>query len=66
MSDTANKKEAGVAGPQFTPGPWQTLSADERARIYQDASLRIHDIDWYRFHGVDPRDVSAKAIGGMA
>lgn len=41
---------------QHMPGPWNTLSDDERARIYQDASLRIHDIEWYRFHGIDPRD----------
>ena len=39
--------------------PWNTLSDDERARIYQDASLRIHDIDWYRFHGIDPRPTAS-------
>jgi hypothetical protein len=44
---------------QHTPGPWSTLSDDERARIYQDASLRINDIEWYRFHGIDPRPTAA-------
>lgn len=47
---------------QHTPGPWASLSYAERARAYQDASLRLHNIDWYQFHGIDPRDTTANAV----
>lgn len=41
------------------PKPWNELTVAERADIYAEASLRIHDIDWYRFHGIDPRPTAA-------
>lgn len=55
---------------KHTPGPdqkpWGQMTAEERADAYFDASLRIHDIDWYRFHGVDPRDAQGVAAGSRS
>lgn len=47
---------------QPRPKPWAAMSDGERTAAYADASLRIHDIDWYRFHGIDPRPTAAVGV----
>lgn len=35
--------------------PWSQMTYAERADIYYEYALKVYDIDWYMFHGVDPR-----------
>jgi hypothetical protein len=35
--------------------PWTQMTYEERAAVYYEYSLKVNDIEWYRFHGMDPR-----------
>ena len=34
---------------------WDQMSYEERAAVYYEYALKVHNIDWFMFHGVDPR-----------
>jgi hypothetical protein len=55
-----------VAEAEHSPGlkPWNQMTDKERADAYYEASTRLHNIDWYRFHGVDPRQ--AQSVGATS
>ena len=34
---------------------WNQMSHEERAAVYYEYALKVNDIDWFMFHGMDPR-----------
>lgn len=35
--------------------PWNQMTYEDRANVYYEYALKVNNIEWYRFHGMDPR-----------